>query len=96
MENRRHRWYQSVLFTPVAQLLQHYLRGINKLPAMAHIDVQRKKKSPLPWILVGLLLLAAIAYFLWTRNQTHDNGNLNEPVTDSINTTTPTTDTLIR
>lgn len=40
---------------------------------MADLDVQRKKKSPLPWILIGLLLLALLVYFLWDRNKEEDN-----------------------
>jgi len=31
---------------------------------MAELDVQPKKKSILPWILIGLIVLALIAYFL--------------------------------
>lgn len=58
---------------------------------MANIDVQRKKKSPLPWIIIALVLLAALAYYLWTRNQTHNNGELNGPLTDTVTTTTTTT-----
>lgn len=34
---------------------------------MADLDVQRKKKSSLPLILIGLLLLAILVYFLWNR-----------------------------
>ncbi|HVE60935.1 MAG TPA: hypothetical protein VNA26_03900 [Chitinophagaceae bacterium] len=34
---------------------------------MADLDVQRKKKSPLLWILLTLIILAAIAYFVWDR-----------------------------
>jgi CHASE3 domain sensor protein len=58
---------------------------------MANIDVQRKKKSPLPWILIALLLLAALAYFLWSRNKTHDNGEVTGTDTTITTTTTDTT-----
>ncbi len=51
---------------------------------MADLDVQRKKKSPLPWILIGLLLLAILAYFLWNRNRENNTA----PATyDSVNQT---------
>lgn len=63
---------------------------------MANIDVQRKKKSPLPWIIIALVLLAALSYYLWTRNQTHDNGELEGAARDTITTTTTTTDTTPR
>jgi len=32
---------------------------------MATLDVQRKPKSPLPWILLTLLILGLVGYFLW-------------------------------
>ncbi len=53
---------------------------------MADLDVQRKKKSPLPWILIGLLLLAVVAYFLWNRNREIDN-NMAPTTYDSVNRT---------
>jgi len=52
---------------------------------MADLDVQRKKKSPLPWILIGLLLLAIVAYFLWDRNK--EDNNIVPATNDSVNTT---------
>jgi hypothetical protein len=51
---------------------------------MADLDVQRKKKSPLPWILIGLLLLAVLAYFLWNRNR---ENNMAPATYDSVNQT---------
>ncbi len=51
---------------------------------MADLDVQRKRKSPLPMILIGLLLLAIVAYFLWNRYGRDDNMT---PY-DSVNSTT--------
>jgi lipopolysaccharide export system protein LptC len=35
---------------------------------MANIDVQRKKSSPLPWIILAVIILGILAYFLWSRN----------------------------
>jgi hypothetical protein len=35
---------------------------------MAELDVQRKKKSPLPWILLIIAVLAVLAYFLLNNN----------------------------
>lgn len=53
---------------------------------MAELDVQRKKKSPLPWILLILAILAVLAFLLL---------NNNKDVTDE--TVAPTTyDTTIR
>ncbi len=46
---------------------------------MANIDVQRKKSSPLPWIILVLVILGLVAYFLW--NRSHNAGTTT--VTDS-------------
>jgi hypothetical protein len=43
---------------------------------MAELNVQPKKKSILPWVLVGLIVLALIAFFLLR------NTDLVEDVTD--------------
>jgi lipopolysaccharide export system protein LptC len=32
---------------------------------MANIDVQKKKSNPLPWIILAILILAAVGYFVW-------------------------------
>ncbi|MGZ3838639.1 MAG: hypothetical protein ACXVMS_10035 [Flavisolibacter sp.] len=52
---------------------------------MANIDVQRKKSSPLIWILIILAILGLAAYFLWNRygNKT---GNTQPVVYDSTHT----------
>lgn len=64
---------------------------------MANIDVQRKKKaSPLPWILLILLIVAAVAYFLWSRNKTNDNGAIIDPTTTVQDSGAIRTDTLQR
>ena len=41
---------------------------------MAELDVERKKKSILPWILLALLLVAVIAYFVWNNSRVDDTG----------------------
>ena len=56
---------------------------------MADINIERKRKSPLPWI-IGLLALALLA-FLFMRNRGGDD--VEQPATvvsDSITTTTTT------
>jgi len=69
---------------------------------MAELDVQRKKGSPLPWIILIIAVLAVLAYFLLNR----DNDVVNEPVPPTTydttapaqvtvdSTTTVTTDSL--
>ena len=56
---------------------------------MADLDVQRKKKSPLPWILLALLILALVAFLIWNNRDSIDNAT--DPVTTD---TTIATDTL--
>ncbi len=62
---------------------------------MAELDVVRKKKSPLPWILLGLLLLALVAFLIW--NNSRDGEVTPAPtVTDTtqrVDTTTYRADT---
>jgi hypothetical protein len=53
---------------------------------MADINIERKKRSPLPWIL-GLLLLALLAFFLLRGRD--DDEPANGTVTDT--TTAQTT-----
>ena len=49
---------------------------------MAELDVVRKKKSMLPWLLLALLLIALVAFLVW--NNTKDNDVTPAPVvTDS-------------
>jgi hypothetical protein len=53
---------------------------------MANIDVQRKKSSPLLWIILVVAILGIAAYFVWNRygNKT----NTSQPaVYDSTNRT---------
>lgn len=52
---------------------------------MANLDVQRKKKSPLPWILFLLLIVAVVCYFIWRQYY----GN-NAPVTSTQDSTVTT------
>ncbi|MEO6070233.1 MAG: hypothetical protein ABIN57_11615 [Chitinophagaceae bacterium] len=49
---------------------------------MANLDVQRKKKSPLPWILLTLAVLAIVGYLIWRQYNNHE-----------ANEATPTTTT---
>lgn len=57
---------------------------------MAELDVERKKKSMLPWVILGLLLLALVAFLIW--NNTRDNDVDAAPVTtDSTNVVDTTT-----
>ena len=51
---------------------------------MADLDVVRKKKSSLPWILLALLLVALVAFLVW--NNSRDNDVAPAPVsTDTVN-----------
>ena len=56
---------------------------------MADINIERKRKSPLPWI-IGLLALALLAFFLM-RGRGDDDVEPATVVSDSITTTTTTT-----
>ena len=55
---------------------------------MADLDVQRKKNSPLPWILLALLILALVAFLLWNNRDKIDNAT--DPVTNDTIITTDT------
>jgi uncharacterized protein YpmB len=55
---------------------------------MANIDVQRKKSSPLPWIILVVIILAILAFFLWNRSH---NAGTTSTVTDSTTTVTDST-----
>jgi len=50
---------------------------------MATLDVQRKQKSPLPWILLTLLLLGLIGFFVW--KQYYSGETVLPATTDSTN-----------
>jgi hypothetical protein len=53
---------------------------------MAEIHVQAKKKTTPVWIwiVVGVLVLAAIAYFLMRNKKTDQGNTVNKPVTTSF------------
>ncbi len=51
---------------------------------MAELDVVRKKKSMLPWLLLGLLLIALVAFLVWN-NSKDDDAAATPVVTDSTN-----------
>lgn len=36
---------------------------------MAELNVVRKKKSPLPWILLALIILGIIGYLVWRNSE---------------------------
>lgn len=57
---------------------------------MADISIERKRKSPLPWI-IGLLALALLAVMFMRNRGDHDVEQPATVVTDSITTTTTTT-----
>ena len=53
---------------------------------MANLDVQRKKKSPLPWILLTLVILAIAGYLIWRQYNNNQTGNTTTTTTqDSSN-----------
>lgn len=53
---------------------------------MANIDVQRKKSSPLLWIILVVAILGIAAYFVWNRYGNKTNNN-QPAVYDSANRT---------
>ena len=55
---------------------------------MANLDVTRKKRSPLPWILITLLILAIVGYFIWQQYDKQETDNTT-PVTQDSTTRTP-------
>lgn len=50
---------------------------------MADIDIERKGTNPLPWIL-GLLLLALVAWGLWSLLRGRDDGDARAVVADTV------------
>jgi hypothetical protein len=59
---------------------------------MAELDVQRKKASPLPWIILILVALALLAFFLIRNN----DGELNTTVPVTTDSTVTEIDTTNR
>ncbi len=59
---------------------------------MADIDVQRKKTSLLPWIILILVALALLAFFLIGRN----DGELNRTTPVTTDSTVTRIDTINR
>jgi lipopolysaccharide export system protein LptC len=49
---------------------------------MAELLVQRKKRSPLPWVILALLILAIVGYLIW-RNQHVSSDTTPAPVSDT-------------
>ena len=58
-----------------------------KQQSMAELYVERKRKSPVLWILLALILLAVIGYLVWANS----NRINNEDTTTEQTTTTTTT-----
>ncbi len=48
---------------------------------MAELDVQRKTKSLIPWIILIVAVLAILAYFLLNRNNDVSNDGVVAPTT---------------
>jgi hypothetical protein len=59
---------------------------------MADINIERKKRSPLPWIL-GLLALALLAFLLMRGMGRDDDERTEGVVVDTTTATTTTTTT---
>jgi uncharacterized protein HemX len=55
---------------------------------MAELYVERKKKSPVLWILLALIILGVIGYLLWANQDKLTNDT---PATTTEQTTTTTT-----
>jgi hypothetical protein len=49
---------------------------------MADINIERKRSSVLPWLL-GLLLLAAVAFAAWTFLRNRDTGIDDDPAAET-------------
>lgn len=56
---------------------------------MAELYVERKRKSPVLWILLALIVLAIIGYLVWANRDKLDNNK----TTTTEQTTTTTTGT---
>ena len=56
---------------------------------MAELDVVRKKKSMLPWLLLALLLIAVAVFLVW--NNSRDNDVVTTPVATDSTTVVDTT-----
>ena len=54
---------------------------------MAELYVERKRKSPVLWILLALILLAVVGYLVWANRDKLDNNT----TTNTQQTTTTTT-----
>ncbi|HYH14793.1 MAG TPA: hypothetical protein VD794_06230 [Flavisolibacter sp.] len=52
---------------------------------MAELYVERKRKSPVLWILLALILLAVVGYLVWANRDRLDN---NATTTEQTTTTT--------
>jgi hypothetical protein len=57
---------------------------------MAELYVERKRKSPVLWILLALILLAVVGYLVWANRDkiSNDNTTTTEQTTTTTNTGT--------
>jgi preprotein translocase subunit SecF len=55
---------------------------------MADINIERKKRSPLPWI-IGLLVLALLAFFLMRNRDDDADATGGTTVDTTVSTTAP-------
>lgn len=58
---------------------------------MAELYVERKRKSPVLWILLALILLAVVGYLVWANRDKLSNDTTNPQQTTTQQTTTTTT-----
>jgi hypothetical protein len=59
---------------------------------MAELYVERKRKSPVLWILLALILLAVVGYLVWAnRDKIDDNTTTTTEQTTTTNTGTAPT-----
>ena len=57
---------------------------------MAELYVERKKKSPILWILLALIILAVVGYLLWANQDKLTNNPAPATTTEQTTTTTTT------
>ena len=54
---------------------------------MAELYVERKRKSPVLWILLALILLAVVGYLVWANRDKLDNDGTTTTTTQQTTTT---------
>jgi hypothetical protein len=53
---------------------------------MAELYVERKRKSPVLWILLAIILLAIVGYLVWANRDRIDNDTTTEQTTTTTTT----------